>query len=108
MPLYVFRCPEGHGAESIRPYDTETIPCPRCGMVAARQPVFGTGFVVEPAAVPRDQQRHDLTLFKEATAERAYYHERAEASAERSLPSRNLWKTAVHRARAGQQPRGRA
>lgn len=32
MPLYDFRCPNGHGLfEAIAPMDNEGIPCPTCG-----------------------------------------------------------------------------
>jgi putative FmdB family regulatory protein len=48
MPTYEFRCPNGHGFDrfykTISAAPTE-LPCPECGLVAARQLSGGAGFV---------------------------------------------------------------
>lgn len=37
MPLYDFKCPQGHVNEKLVKRDTEHIPCPDCQEVATRQ-----------------------------------------------------------------------
>jgi len=34
MPLYDFRCPEGHVHDTITPVGTKTVVCPECGKEA--------------------------------------------------------------------------
>jgi hypothetical protein len=53
MPIYVYRCPDGHEVEDIQPYDVEYVPCAyildgtdppteeRCGKMAHRVPATG-------------------------------------------------------------------
>ena len=94
---YEFRCPEGHESEHRVPLGTERVVC-SCGQDAVRVPTFGCGVILSHAATPRDQQRHDLSLFREATEERAHTHSRAEERAQRPLQSPNLWQQARKRA----------
>jgi len=48
--------------------------------------------------VPSDQKEYKLSLFTEACEERDYYHKKAEESAGRELPHKNLWHAAKQKA----------
>ena len=70
MPMYDFRCQNAHVTEKLESVGCESIECPLCGDQAIRQ-FSRFNRVVEPAAVPRDQQeyRKDFRLFQEASQE---------------------------------------
>lgn len=36
MPLYDFKCPEGHETEEIVKFEVDKLPCPTCGLEAIR------------------------------------------------------------------------
>ena len=40
MPIFVYRCPDGHTTERLQPKPARWIPCPgsKCGRVAVRTP----------------------------------------------------------------------
>ena len=109
-PIYDYRCCEGHLTESRQGYGVDAIPCPTCGQEAPRVPVYLQNHVGDRAGVPLDQRRYDLSLFREATEERAWEHGRAEERAQRPLPESegpSLWKGALSRAqevKAGKAP----
>lgn len=90
MPLYDFRCEQGHVVEAIRPVLTTYNSCPTCGMMAER-------IYSNPAtfAYPEPDTRGMFRRFQEASAERP----------EGSPP---LWNAAKQRAialsRAGEIP----
>lgn len=65
MPLYSYRCPEGHETEMVRPMGTETATCP-CGKTAKR------GHVHRVIAIGAEADiRGMYRRFTEATAEGA-------------------------------------
>ena len=115
MPIYVFECVEGHLIESRQPFGVECVECPVCH--ASARKVFtaeGQSFNGDlptnacrcATALPRDEKRYDVSLFQEACAERDYAHNKAEESAQRKLPSKNLWgeaKKKANRILAGQE-----
>lgn len=93
--LYAYRCGSCRNHfERIARLGSDSAACPACGNAADRVFAPGTAFVVDPAPVPRDQQRYDLRLFHEASAEREYYHQRAEESAQTPLKPHGLWQKA--------------
>ena len=107
MPIYDFSCEDGHLVESRQGYDVTKISCPICNRSASRlftpegQSFNGdlpTGACGNGSTIPRDEKRYDVTLFQEAGAEREYAHNKAEESAQKKLPSRNLWGEAKKRA----------
>ena len=75
MPLYDFRCPEGHSAERFASFAVSEIACPACGLPARRSSVnrisFG-GF----ADVPFREHRVNLTRAVEAQHELVYQAEK--------------------------------
>jgi putative FmdB family regulatory protein len=45
MPLYDYRCNEGHVTEVRAGYDVKTLPCPTCGREAHRIPVYRVQYI---------------------------------------------------------------
>ena len=90
MPLYDFRCEQGHVTEAIRPVLTTYNQCPECGMCAER-------IYSNPATF----------TYPEADT-RGMFRRFQEASAERPEGGPNLWGAAKQRAaaieRAGETP----
>lgn len=97
MPLYRMVCRKDHITERIFALGTESAEC-ACGLMARRVPTFATAIVLNLAPVPSGQERHDLSLFREATEERTDAYRRAEEHFERPIQSPNLWKEAKKRA----------
>ena len=106
MPLYLFRCPEGHEAERlVREYGADAVICD-CGETALRQLSLGAARI-GIAEIPPDQRRYDLSLFREATAEQDYAYSKVEREIGHDLPAPNLWQIAKRRAKevlAGKRP----
>ena len=67
MPLFAYRCPEGHETELLRPRDVELVSCP-CGQPAKRIEVYRVGFSGF-ARTPVDQRQIKMRNFNEANAE---------------------------------------
>lgn len=97
MPIYYFECSQGHRSEELCAVGTEVGVC-ECGSVADRVASFGAGIIINHAQIPADQQRYNLSLFREATEERDYMHRRESEHAQVELPVGNLWKKAVRQA----------
>ena len=97
MPLYLFGCANGHEFERLSALGAEEAAC-LCGLAARRLASFAASVVVNHAILPHGEQRQNLSLFKEATAERADLYRRAEEHFERPIASRNLWKAAKKKA----------
>ena len=93
MPLYDYRCPDGHRVELVRPMGTDTVACPSCDGVAYRSRVHHFD-VVGPTVDTRGMARR----FVEAHAEREHEYSKAEAAVGNSIERPNDW--AVPEARA--------
>ena len=110
LPVYDYVCAEGHVHELRRGYDEEQIACPECDNPAVRTGVYADQYIFgdtcaknqRRAEVPRDEKRYDVSLFQEAGAELEYAHTKAEESAGKELPRRNLYTEAIKRAKAAQ------
>ena len=106
MPLYSFRCPQGHEREHlVREYLPDATIC-ECGEVALRQLSLGAARL-GLAETPRDEKRINLSLFREATEEREYAYGKVERETGISIPGVNLWKQAKRQAKevlAGKRP----
>ena len=76
MPLYRYRCSNGHEAELLRPMRVSGVVC-HCGDVGLRQAVNPLA-VIGKAGVPRDQRsyRKSYGEYREAVAEVADHYER--------------------------------
>ena len=96
MPLYEFRCAEGHVTERLASRDTELVSCP-CGQAASRQSVYKFGFTGF-SRVPLDQRTYDLRHVQEAGAELDYAESRQTDVEGKPQPSVNLWNEAKSRA----------
>ena len=106
MPIYDYECRNGHLVEARRGYADDAIPCPLCGDQALRQAVYVSQSLVTETGVrsgrrnpvPRDERRYDLSLFKEATAERDYAYSKVENETGQPVPAPSLWREAKQRA----------
>lgn len=69
MPLYQYRCSQGHEEELIRQMGVDTVPCP-CGLSSKRRTVNQVAHIGR-AAVPQDQRnyRQSFSEYREAVAE---------------------------------------
>ena len=103
MPIYDFRCSDGHTTEAIRPMSTEAIPC-ACGGEAHRTGVNPGIGIVGPTTDTRGMYRR----FTEASAELDYSAQRYEQSTGQQAPNTGLWSAAKAQAtamtRAGEAP----
>lgn len=62
MPLYDFKCDEGHVTELLRPVSVGAVPCPVCGGDAARQigaAVVRANYAAIPSSEPEYQTESD-------------------------------------------------
>lgn len=108
MAIYDYRCPSGHLIEARRGYEVAAIICPLCFQTAERQAIYRSQSLVTETGVrsgrrnpvPRDEKRYDLSLFREATAERDYAYHQIEKETGQPLPARDLWGKAKHKANA--------
>ncbi len=80
MPMYEYRCREGHVTELLRPRTVEVVAC-ACGAPAGRAQVYPfavSGFT----PIPRDEKnyRQDFREFTEARAEAGDYYGRLRAN----------------------------
>ena len=106
MPIYDYECVNGHLCELRRGYDDVGIDCPVCGAAATRENSVYDQYIFTETGMksgrrvdtPRDEKRYDVSLFREACAEVAYSHDKAEQLAQRKLPKRNLWGEAKKKA----------
>lgn len=107
MPIYHYTCKSGHTTESRQGYGVTAIPCPICEAPALRDAIYVEQSIVtetgmksgRKAEVPRDEKRHNLSLFREASAELDYKHKKAEEIAQRELPTPSYYKMGVEKAR---------
>ena len=93
MPVYDFRCPEGHVTESRQGREIEAIFCP-CGEAASRLSVYHFGI----GGIPPTRFR--VTEFQEAAQEANYYHGRMEQSKGGIIPRIDAVKAAKVKARS--------
>ena len=98
MPLYTYKCPDGHETDALKSVLINCIQC-ECGQGAQRLSVYRishTGFT----PTPLDQRTYDIKPFQEASSEIAYKHERAvDASQNQNLAAPPLWKMAQAKAK---------
>lgn len=73
MPLYDFRCANGHVTEHLSPLGTDGGSCPRCGQPTKRL-VGGAGVAFN---IPPDP-KYRVSLAREAGEELAYQHTQRE------------------------------
>ena len=92
MPLYDFRCPEGHVTESRQGREVELISCP-CGQPASRVSVYHFGIGGQPPP------RYRVSEFQEAAQEANYYHGRMEESKGEPIPRIDVVNAAKQKAR---------
>ena len=90
--------------------DTTEIPCPICKLMAKRVPFYHSQVIITETGVgskyglPRSNEaytkdgRYAVSRFQEASQELDYNYKRAEESAQRELPSHNLYKEGLKRA----------
>ncbi len=93
MPQYVYRCPQGHETELVRPIGTDTVSCKQCddlmqrrtvNHIEIRGPTVNTGGMA--------------SRFLEASAEREHIYQKVEANTGEPVQRPNDW--AAPRARA--------
>lgn len=95
MPLYDWKCPEGHTTEAIRRSDCVGIACPRCDLTASRQ------FASRVAIVgPTTDTRNMFRRYQEASAEIGHTADTLAAATGRDVEMPNLWQEAKQRAAA--------
>lgn len=94
MPLYSFRCPEGHEMEALVSRDTELRWCD-CGKPAARQSVYRFAH-----SMGRTNSTEKLTNYSEAAAEMEYAHKRTDDPAVKEQNPPAIWHAAKVRAEA--------
>ena len=102
MPTYEFSCAAcGAHVEQRAGYDVSVVPCPNCGLPAARCSVYAVNFCGF-ARTPLDQRTYyqEFKDFQEAGAELQHAHSRQEEAAGRELPSPSLARIAKRKARA--------
>ncbi len=76
MPLYRYRCDQGHEAELLRPRDVAVVSCP-CGAQADRLAVNRVAHIGR-ATVPRDERsyRQSYAEYHDAVQDVAYKYDR--------------------------------
>ena len=76
MPIYVYRCKQGHETELLRTFEVNDVLCP-CGSHALRQPINRL-VVIGRAIVPRDQRNYRKSYgeYREAVAEVSDHYSR--------------------------------
>lgn len=101
MPLYGFKCPNGHSTEGLRGYTVTSISCPRCGEEAIRQGFNLVSFEMRDGAteVKDKDGRVNVTRFKEASEEIAHGYEQVEKREGVKVASPNLYRLGVERAK---------
>lgn len=111
MALYDYCCEQGHVTEQRQGMSVSSIPCPLCGRIARRVPIYENQYIIgETVAKGRYNKatragnikdkhgRTRLSLFQEASAEVGYAHGKREQEAGRRLPEPPLYKEALKRA----------
>lgn len=110
MPLYEYNCPDGHTVEVRQGIEVKSILCPACGKPALRAEFYREQTVITETGrgsgygLPRSNEAYTkngnyaVSRFQEATQELDYNHKKAEESAQRELPSKNLYKEGLKRA----------
>lgn len=96
MPLYDYRCADGHVSESLQPFTRTTRPCPTCGSVAQRLAAYRTAIVTTQPVDSRGLFRR----FSEASAEMEFTASRMEQSSGERVVTPNLWAAAKQQAQA--------
>lgn len=97
MPLYDFRCANGHVMERIASRDSEEMLC-TCGLPAQRQAVNrinSIGF----ARTPLDQRQYNLKEFQEASAEVEYAESKHTDIEGKPVQGPSLWGAAKRKAK---------
>ena len=110
MPLYDYRCENGHVTERKADYALEYIDCPECDAAAGRVATYqnqyirgetvakGSSRATREGNIKDKHGRTRVSVFQEASAEIDYAHTKAENEAGRELPSPKLYKKAMRRA----------
>ena len=65
MPLYIYRCPQGHSTEALRGVSVAVIACD-CGKVSQRQSVYATA-IGGRQRPPVAERRVSLREYREAS-----------------------------------------
>ena len=113
MPTYDFKCEAGHVTELRRGREVYSLPCPECGLEAARVPFYasqqlitetgvGSGYCVyrPVGAETKDKAgRTRVSLMQEAASELDYAHKKREEAVGHELPSKPYYKMGVRRAK---------
>lgn len=89
MPLYTFRCVDGHVNDLVRPIGTEQVECPRCSLQAWRSRVNRIAI-----GKPEVDSRGLYRRFTEATAEIDHAATKIEQSTGTEVQTPSLWKRA--------------
>lgn len=107
MPLYDYKCVEGHEVELRRGIGDETIPCPICGQPSQRAAFYLDQTIVtetgtlasRQAVVPRDERNYKdkYSRFQEASAEIDYHATKVEDNTGQEVKT-ELWKKASRKA----------
>ena len=77
MPIYRYRCPQGHESERLRPFDVSETSCP-CGQTAERQAVYRMSMIGN-TEIPRDERnyRQSFSEYQDALHDVVHKYERA-------------------------------
>lgn len=92
MPLYDYRCSEGHVSEALASMDCTTIACRVCATPAVRLGAYRVA-VTQPEVDVRGKFRR----FREATAELDATARTVEASTGQAVTTPNYWTAARQR-----------
>ena len=80
MPIYTYKCSEGHEADQVQHRDIVVVPC-ACGLAARRQSVYRLA-ITGLAETPRDERsyRQSYGEYQDALNDVAYHWNNAKAS----------------------------
>ena len=115
MPLYDYKCSEGHLFEGRAAFGDDTpVSCPACGQPSERQKVY----IITPftesgvrvgrvSSTPRDEKRVNLKKFQEASAEVDHAYKKIEESVGHPVETPSLYHEGLRQAKlvqAGLRP----
>lgn len=105
MPVYDYKCTNGHVTEERREVEVYSIPCPRCYRVADRAPFYQSQYIqAETGPVggkknpvdPKDEDlRKPFAEFNEAAAEVDYEYGKHEQRTGEKVKRPNLFREAL-------------
>ena len=110
MPLYTYRCPNGHETDRRGDYSLVMINCPECEAAATRLAVYYNQYIsgetvakghsraTREGNIKDKHGRTRVSVFQEASAEIDYRHQKAENEVGHELPHPDLYKRALQRA----------